>query len=136
MKSEKVSHIGIAVKNLEEAVKFYVDALNLEVSGYEIVKEQKAKVAFISCGETRLELLESTSPDGPIGKYLEKNNGRSGIHHIAIEVSNIEEALDEMGKKGYKLIDKEPRGGADGAKIAFVHPKATGGVLIELCMEE
>jgi len=135
MKCEKVGHIGIAVNNLEETVKFYTEALNLKVTGYETVEEQKASVAFIHCGETRLEFLESTTPEGPIGKFIEKNGRRGGIHHIAIEVENIDEALIEMQKKGYVLIDKTPRDGADGARIAFIHPKSTGGVLLELCQE-
>lgn len=134
MKCEKVNHIGIAVDNLEKIVKFYAD-LGLVAAGYETVEEQKATVAFVPCGETRLELLESTSPDGPIGKFIEKNGGRGGIHHIAIEVENIDEALVEMQQKGYTLIDKTPRNGAGGSRIAFVHPKSTGGVLLELCQE-
>jgi len=134
MKCEKVNHIGIAVSNLEETVKFYTD-LGLKATGYETVDEQKATVAFVPCGETRLELLENTSPDGPIGKFVEKNGGRGGIHHIAIEVENIDEALIEIQQKGYILIDKTPRNGAGGSRIAFVHPKSTGGVLLELCQE-
>ena len=130
---KKVAHIGIAVPNLEEAVKFYRDELGLEIAGYETVEEQKAAVAFIPCGDTRIELLQSTSPDGPIGKFVEKNGGRGGIHHIAIEVENIDADLERLNKRNVPLIDKTPRSGAGGSKIAFIHPKATDGVLLELC---
>ena len=132
---KKVNHIGIAVTDLDEAVKFYKDELGLEITGYETVEEQKASVAFVPCGETRIELLKSTSPEGPIGKFIEKNGGRGGIHHIAIEVEDIETELERLQKRNVVLIDKTPRIGAGGSKIAFVHPKATGGVLLELCQE-
>lgn len=131
----KINHIGIAVPNLEEALKFYTGVLGLKAAGFETVDEQKATVAFVPCGESRLELLESTSPDGPIGKYIEKNNGRGGIHHIALEVDDIASFLEMLDKQGIAMIDKTPRTGAGGSKIAFVHPKATGGVLLELCQE-
>jgi methylmalonyl-CoA/ethylmalonyl-CoA epimerase len=133
--NKKVNHIGIAVTNLDQAVKFYTEELGLETTGFETVEEQKATVAFISCGETRFELLESTSPDGPIGKFIEKNGGRGGIHHVAIEVDDIEFELSRLKNRGVALIDEKPRGGAGGSRIGFLHPKATGGVLTELCQE-
>ncbi|MDO5115106.1 MAG: methylmalonyl-CoA epimerase [Synergistaceae bacterium] len=131
----KINHIGVAVANLEEALNFYTNGIGLGVTGRETVDEQKATVAFIPCGEARFELLESTSPDGPIGKFLAKNGGRGGLHHVAIEVDDIEEALASLKARGMKLIDETPRIGAGGSKIAFVHPKTTDGVLIELCQE-
>lgn len=128
-----VDHIGIAVKNLEEATKFYTEVLGLKAMGTEVVEEQKVKVCFIPCGDSELELLESTSPDGPIAKFIEKNNGNEGIQHVALRVDNIEQTLADLEAKGVRMIDKKPRYGAGGSSIAFVHPKATGGVLVELC---
>jgi methylmalonyl-CoA/ethylmalonyl-CoA epimerase len=130
MKALKVDHIGIAVSNLDEAVKVYTEVLGLELAGTEVVEEQKVKVAFLPVGDTEVELLESTSPDGPIAKFIEKNG--EGIQHIAFKVDNIEEAIAAMKEKGLKMIDETPRYGAGGAKIAFMHPKSTGRVLIEL----
>lgn len=130
MKVLKVDHIGIAVKNLEESLEFYTKVLGLSSAGTETVEEQKVKVAFLPCGDSELELLESTSPDGPIAKFIEKNG--EGVQHIALRVENIEEALAYMKEKGVRLIDEKPRYGAGGAKIAFLHPKATKGVLLEL----
>ncbi len=132
----RVDHIGIAVPNLEETMKFYEEVLNLTCTGTEIVEDQKVKVAFFPVGDTELEFLESTSEDGPIAKFLEKNGGRAGIQHIALRVDNIEEAIKNMQEKGYRMIDEKPRYGAGGAKIAFVHPKATGGILLELSERE
>lgn len=126
----KVDHIGIAVKNLDEVIALYQDALGLHVHGIETVPEQKAKVAFVPCGETELEFLEPTDSDGPIGKFLAKNG--DGIHHIALGVDNIEAALEDLKAKGVRLIDEKPRTGAGGAKIAFLHPKGTYGVLLEI----
>jgi len=131
MKTLKIDHIGIAVKDLEEAKKIYTDLLGLEVHGEEIVEEQKVKVVFIPVGDSEVELLESTDPEGPIAKFIEKNG--EGIQHIAFRVDDIEKALEELKQKGVRLIDEKPRYGAGGAKIAFIHPKATKGVLIELC---
>lgn len=131
MKTLKIDHIGIAVKDLEEAKKIYTDLLGLEVHGEEIVEEQKVKVVFIPVGDSELELLQSTDPEGPIAKFIEKNG--EGIQHIAFRVDDIEKALEELKQKGVRLIDEKPRYGAGGAKIAFIHPKATKGVLIELC---
>ncbi|HRU40751.1 MAG TPA: methylmalonyl-CoA epimerase [Candidatus Diapherotrites archaeon] len=127
----KIDHIGIAVSNLDEAVKLYKDVLGLELHGTEVVPEQKVKVAFLPVGDTEVELLESTSADGPIAKFIETKG--QGIQHIAFRVDDIEAALEEMRAKGMRLIDEKPRYGAGGAKIAFLHPKSTGGVLIELC---
>ena len=129
----KISHIGIAVKNLDEAVKFY-EKLGLKVEAYETVESQKVRVAFIPVGETRIELLESTDPEGPIAKFIEKKG--EGIQHIALAVDNLPESLAEAEKNEILLIDKEPRPGAHGADIAFLHPKSTYGVLLELCKEK
>ena len=129
MELKRVDHVGIAVKNLDEAVKFY-ESLGFKASGYEVVAEQKVKVAFLPCGDSELELLESTSPDGPIARFIDKNG--PGIQHIAIRVDDIDKALEELKAKEVRLIDQVPRYGAGNARIAFVHPKATGGVLLEL----
>lgn len=131
MKVLKVDHIGIAVKSIEETKKLYHDLLGLEHAGSETVEEQKVTTAFFPVGDTEMELLESTSEDGPIAKYLEKRG--EGVQHIAFRVENIDEALAELKAKGIRLIDEKPRRGAGGAKIAFLHPKATYGVLVELC---
>ena len=130
---DRVDHIGIAVADLAEAKKFYTDILGLKATGEEIVEEQKVKVCFIPSGDSELELLESTSPDGPIAKFIEKNNGRNGIQHIALRVDNIEQTIADLLAKGVRMIDEKPRYGAGGSSIAFVHPKATGGILVELC---
>ena len=131
MNPNRIDHIGIAVANLEESCKVYED-LGLVCKGIEEVADQKVKVAFFPCGDSEIELLESTSPDGPIAKFIEKNGGRGGIQHIAIRVPNIEEAIAEMKAKGYTMIDESPRYGAGKAKIAFLHPKSMGGILVEL----
>jgi len=128
---EKIDHIGIAVASLDEALKFYRDQLGLDFKGTEVVNEQKVKVAFFPVGESKLELLESTDPDGPVGKFIAKKG--EGIHHLSFRVSNIEEKLQQLQESGVSLIDEKPRFGAGGAKIAFLHPKSTGGILIELC---
>lgn len=130
---DRVDHIGIAVDNLEEATKFYTEMLGMKSSGEEVVEEQKVKVCFIPAGDSELELLESTSPDGPIAKFIEKNGGRNGIQHIALRVDNIEQTIADLMAKGIRMIDEKPRYGAGGSSIAFVHPKATGGILVELC---
>ncbi|RLI82257.1 methylmalonyl-CoA epimerase [Archaeoglobales archaeon] len=124
----KIDHVGIAVKNLEEAIKTY-RALGLEVSEIEEVKEQKVRVAMLPVGESRIELLEATSPDSAIAKFIERRG--EGIHHLAINVSNIDEALKNAKDSGLTLIDEKPRIGAGGKKVAFVHPKSTHGVLLE-----
>jgi methylmalonyl-CoA/ethylmalonyl-CoA epimerase len=128
---EKIDHIGIAVASLEEALKFYRDQIGLDFMGTEVVDEQKVKVAFFPVGESKIELLESTDPDGPVGKFIAKKG--EGIHHLSFRVSNIEEKLQQLQESGVLLIDKKPRYGAGGAKIAFLHPKSTGGILVELC---
>ncbi len=130
----KVDHIGVAVSNLEEALKVYTDVLGLKLHGTEVVEEQKVRVAFMPVGDTEIELLESTDPEGPIAKFIEKRG--EGIQHIAFRVDDIEEALEQMRQKGVRLIDEKPRYGAGGARIAFLHPKSTGGVLVELCERE
>lgn len=132
MSINRVDHIGIAVNNLDETIKFYEEVLNLKCEGTEVVEEQKVRVAFFPVGDTELEFLESTHPDGPIAKFIEKNGGRGGIQHIALRVDNIEEAIADMKAKGCKMIDETPRYGAGGAKIAFCHPKSTDGILLEL----
>jgi methylmalonyl-CoA/ethylmalonyl-CoA epimerase len=134
MKILKIDHLGIAVNSIEEAKKLFQDTLGLEFEGTETVAEQKVTTAFFPVGDSEVELLESTAPDGPIAKYLEKRG--EGIQHIAFRVENIEEALAELKEKGIRLIDEKPRMGAGGAKIAFLHPKATHGVLIELSERE
>ncbi|MBP2640934.1 MAG: methylmalonyl-CoA epimerase [Firmicutes bacterium] len=126
----KIDHIGIAVKDMEAAKKFYTEVLGMAVQGEEVVEQQKVKVCFIPSGDSEIELLESTSPDGPIAKFIEKNG--EGVQHIALRVDNIEAALADLKAKGIRLIDEEPRYGAGAASIAFVHPKATGGILLEL----
>ena len=126
-----IEHIGIAVKNLEESIKYYENILGLKCYAIEEVKEQKVKTAFFMVGQTKLELLESTEIDGPIGKFIEKKG--EGIHHIAYAVKGLDEALTEAENNGVQLIDKNPRKGAEGLDIAFLHPKSTLGVLTELC---
>jgi methylmalonyl-CoA/ethylmalonyl-CoA epimerase len=125
----KIDHIGIAVKNLAESAKLY-EMLGIASAGAEEVAEQKVKVCFFPVGDSEIELLESTSPDGPIARYIEKNG--EGIQHMALRVDDLEAALAELKAKGVRLIDEKPRYGAGGAKIAFVHPKSTGGILLEL----
>ncbi len=127
---KKIDHIGIAVNNLEESLSFYEGVLGLEVRGIEEVSEQKVKVGFLDIGGVHLELLEPTSPDGPVGKFIEKRG--EGIHHIAILVDDIEKSIDLMKNKEIKLIDEKPRIGAGKSKMAFVHPKSTHGILLEL----
>jgi methylmalonyl-CoA/ethylmalonyl-CoA epimerase len=128
---KKIDHIGIAVKDLAETLKLYEGILGLKAVGTEVVEEQKVKTAFLPTGESEVELLESTAPDGPIAKYIDKNG--QGIQHIAFRVDNLEQRLAELKAKGVRLIDEKPRRGAGGARIAFLHPKSTYGVLIELC---
>ena len=134
MKPSHIEHIGIAVKNLDESIKYYQDVLGLECYNIEEVKDQKVKTAFFKVGETKIELLESTDPDGPIGKYVEKKG--EGIHHIAFAVNNIEEKLKHAEDMGVRLVDSVPRKGAEGLDIAFLHPKSTFGVLTEICEDK
>jgi len=126
-----IEHIGIAVKNLEESIKYYENILGLKCYNIEEVKDQKVRTAFFKVGQTKIELLESTEPEGPIGKFIEKKG--EGVHHIAFAVNEIQNQLNEVKEKGIQLIDEKPRKGAEGLNIAFMHPKSTHGVLTELC---
>jgi methylmalonyl-CoA/ethylmalonyl-CoA epimerase len=126
-----IEHIGIAVKNLDEAIAYYENVLGLKCYKIEDVEDQKVKTAFFKIGETKIELLESTTPDSPVGKFIEKRG--EGIHHIAFAVDNLSEKLKKVEQKGIQLIDKVPKKGAEGLDIAFLHPKSTFGVLTEFC---
>jgi len=134
MKLSHIEHIGIAVKNLEESIPYWENVFGLKCYSVEEVAEQKVKTAFFKIGQTKIELLESTSPEGPIGKFIEKKG--EGVHHIAFAVNELENALAETESKGVQLIDKTPRKGAEGLHIAFLHPKSTYGVLTELCEDK
>lgn len=131
MELTHIEHIGIAVNNLEEAIPYYEKVLGLKCYAIEEVADQKVKTAFFKIGQTKLELLESTDPEGPIGKFIEKKG--PGVHHIAFAVNDIESNLKEAEENGVRLIDKSPRKGAEGLDIAFLHPKSTFGVLTEFC---
>ncbi len=134
MNISHIEHIGIAVKNLDESIRFYEDVLGMKCYSIEEVADQKVRTAFFQVGDTKIELLESTDPEGPIGKYLEKKG--EGVHHMAFAVKGIDNALAQLDEKGIRLIDKEPRKGAEGLDIAFLHPKSTQGVLMELCEDK
>jgi methylmalonyl-CoA/ethylmalonyl-CoA epimerase len=131
MKPSHIEHIGIAVKNLESAIDFYEKVLGLKCYNIEEVAEQKVRTAFFLVGQTKIELLESTDPEGPVGKFIEKRG--EGVHHIAFAVNNLENKLTAISEHGVRLIDKTPRIGAEGLDIAFLHPGSTFGVLMELC---
>ncbi|MDX9719341.1 MAG: methylmalonyl-CoA epimerase [Myxococcota bacterium] len=131
MRILKIDHIGVAVPTIEAGKGFWTDILGLSFAGEEEVSSQKVKTAFFPVGESEFELLESTAPDGPIARFIEKKG--AGFQHIALRVENIDEALAELKAKNVQLIDEQPRAGAGGARIAFIHPKATGGILVELC---
>jgi methylmalonyl-CoA/ethylmalonyl-CoA epimerase len=131
MELTHIEHIGIAVSNLEASIKYYEDVLGLKCYAVEEVKDQKVKTAFFKIGQTKIELLESTDPEGPIGKFIEKKG--EGIHHLAFAVNGLENSLKEIEAKGIRLIDQIPRKGAEGLSIAFLHPKSTQGILTELC---
>jgi methylmalonyl-CoA/ethylmalonyl-CoA epimerase len=131
MNLSHIEHIGIAVKSLDEAIPFYENILGLKCYAVEEVKDQKVKTAFFKIGQTKIELLESTDPESPVGKFIEKKG--QGVHHIAFAVNGLESALPELEEKGIRLIDKTPRKGAEGLNIGFLHPKSTFGVLTELC---
>ncbi len=131
MRPSHIEHIGIAVSNLEEAVRYYEQVLGLECYALEEVKDQKVRTAFFRVGETKIELLESTEADGPVGKFIEKRG--QGVHHIAFAMDDTDQALKEAEAKGVQLIDKMSRTGAEGLKIGFLHPKSTFGVLTEFC---
>ncbi len=128
-----IEHIGIAVNSLEEAIPYYEQVLGLKCYAIEEVADQKVKTAFFMVGKTKIELLESTDPEGPIGKFIEKKG--AGVHHLAFAVENVNEALNEVAAKGVQLIDKAGRKGAEGMNIGFLHPKSTLGVLTEFCSE-
>lgn len=134
MNLSHIEHIGIAVKSLESAIPYYEQVLGLKCYNIEEVAEQKVKTAFFMVGQTKIELLESTDAEGPIGKFIEKKG--EGVHHIAFAVKDLEGALEETASKGVQLIDKTPRNGAEGLSIAFLHPKSTMGVLTELCEDK
>ncbi len=131
MNLSHIEHIGIAVKSLEEAIPFWEKQLGLKCYAIEEVKEQKVRTAFFRIGQSKIELLESTDPEGPIGKFIEKKG--EGVHHLAIAAEGLQSNLDELAGNGVQLIDKAPRKGAEGLDIAFLHPKSTHGVLLELC---
>jgi len=131
MKPSHIEHIGIAVSNLEEAIRYYEQVLGLECYAVEEVKDQKVRTAFFKVGETKIELLESTEAEGPVGKFIDKRG--QGVHHIAFAMEDTDQALKEAEGKGVQLIDKISRKGAEGLKIGFLHPKSTFGVLTEFC---
>ena len=126
----KIDHIGIAVKSIENELKLYTEVLGLQLKDVEVVEDQKVKTAIIPVGEVKIELLESTDPEGPIGKFVESKG--EGLHHLAFEVDKVEEALATVKDKGVALIDETPRGGVENSRIAFLHPKSTRRVLMEL----
>ena len=130
MKALKIDHLGIAVKSIESALKFYSETLGLKFEGEEVIADQKVRTAFLAIGDTEVELLESTTPDGPVAKFVEKKG--EGLHHIAFKVDGLDSVLRELGGKGVQLIDSTPRIGAGNRRIAFLHPKDTVGVLVEL----
>ena len=134
MKPTHIEHIGIAVASLEEAIPYYEKVLGLECYAIEEVADQKVRTAFFKVGDTKIELLESTDPQGPIGKFIEKRG--PGVHHLAFAVENVGEALKQAGEKGVRLIDEQPRQGAEGLQIGFLHPKSTQGILTEFCGEK
>ncbi len=131
MKPTHIEHIGIAVENLEAAIKYYEEVIGLECYAIEEVKDQRVRTAFFKIGDTKIELLESTDPGGPIGKFIEKKG--PGIHHLAFAVKDVDAALKQAGEKGVQLIDQQGRTGAEGLKIGFLHPGSTLGVLTEFC---
>jgi methylmalonyl-CoA/ethylmalonyl-CoA epimerase len=133
MSVSHIEHIGIAVVSLEETIPYYEKLLGTKCYAIEEVADQKVKTAFFKVGETKIELLESTSPEGPIGKFLEKKG--PGIHHLAFAVDNVDNALSKVEEDGIRLVDKKGRKGAEGLNIGFLHPKSTFGVLTELCSE-
>ncbi len=130
MKILCIDHIGVAAKSIDQVAPFWTDALRLSVQARTTVEEQKVTTLFLPVGESEIEVLESTAPDGPVAKFIESRG--EGVQHIALRVDNIDAAIDELKRKGIKLIDEEPRNGAGGARIAFIHPKSTHGILLEL----
>jgi len=134
MKPTHIEHIGIAVNSLEESIPYYEKVLGLECYAIEEVADQKVRTAFFRVGETKIELLESTDPEGPIGKFIEKKG--PGVHHLAFAMNHVGEALQHAADQGVRLIDEQPRKGAEGLQIGFLHPKSTQGVLTEFCGHE
>jgi len=134
MKTTHIEHIGIAVNSLEESIAYYEKVLGLECYAIEEVADQKVRTAFFRVGDTKIELLESTDPEGPIGRFIEKRG--PGVHHLAFAVENVGEALKHAASQGVRLIDDVPRPGAEGLRIGFLHPGSTQGVLTELCGHE
>ena len=134
MKPTHIEHIGIAVKSLDESIPFYENVLGLKCYAVEEVKDQKVRTAFFMVGQTKIELLESTDPEGPVGKFIEKKG--EGLHHIAFAMEDVAGALKDAENKDVRLIDKVPRKGAEGLNIGFLHPKSTNGVLMEFCGKE
>ncbi len=133
MTPSHIEHIGIAVTNLDEAIRYWEDVMGLKCYAIEEVTDQKVKTAFLKCGEVKIELLEPTCPESTIAGFIEKNGGKGGMHHIAFCVENTDQALKDAQDKGVRLIDQQSRGGAEGLHIGFLHPKSTLGVLTELC---
>ncbi|WP_210365844.1 methylmalonyl-CoA epimerase [Bacillus sp. REN3] len=131
---KKVDHIGIAVRSLAQALPFYTDILKLPMLGVEEVESEKVKVAFLKAGDTKIELLEPTSDESAIARFIEKKG--EGIHHVALGVDSIQERINDIKQKGIRMIQDEPKRGAGGAKVAFIHPKSTGSVLFELCEKD
>ncbi len=133
MTPSHIEHIGIAVTNLDEAIRYWEDVMGLKCYAIEEVADQKVRTAFLKCGEVKIELLEPTCPESTIASFIEKNGGKGGMHHIAFCVENTDQALNDAKEKGVRLIDQQSRGGAEGLHIGFLHPKSTLGVLTELC---
>ncbi len=133
MTPSHIEHIGIAVTNLDEAIRYWEDVMGLKCYAIEEVADQKVRTAFLKCGEVKIELLEPTCPESTIASFIEKNGGKGGMHHIAFCVENTDQALADAKEKGVRLIDAQSRGGAEGLHIGFLHPKSTLGVLTELC---
>ena len=133
-KTARIAHIGIAVKSLDESLKLYQETLGLTLHGRELVEGDKVTVAFLPIGDTEIELMEAVEPLSPVGRFIEKRG--EGIHHIAVEVEDIDATVETMRGQGYRLIDEEPRPGAGGVRVAFIHPQSTNGVLIELCEKQ
>ncbi len=133
MELSQIEHIGIATTSLEEAIPYYENVLGLKCYNIEVVEDQKVKTAFFKIGEVKLELLEPTCPESTIAKFIEKNGGRGGVHHIAFKTKDVAACLADASEKGVRLIDSAPRKGAEGLNIAFLHPKSTLGVLTEIC---
>jgi methylmalonyl-CoA/ethylmalonyl-CoA epimerase len=133
MTPSHIEHIGIAVTNLDEAIRYWEDVMGLKCYAIEEVTDQKVKTAFFKCGEVKIELLESTCPESTIAAFIEKNGGKGGMHHIAFCMEDTDQALNDAKEKGIRLIDQQSRGGAEGLHIGFLHPKSTLGVLTEFC---